>query len=82
MFLLFDSREKLHWGGGRTNEEKHKTMSSEIYWRTAVLYVVANIPGNGIPVGNAILNFFLSFESQRNTCFREHFKTFAGIKKK
>ena len=25
------------WGGGQTNEEKYKTMSSEKYWRTPVL---------------------------------------------
>ena len=69
MFLLFESREKLHWGGGRTNEEKDKTMSSEIYWRTPVLHVVANIPRNGIPVGSAILNFFVKFRKPAEHLF-------------
>ena len=59
--FIIESREKLHWGEGRTNEEKDKTISSEIYWPTPVLYVTANIPGNGIPVGSAILNFFVKF---------------------
>ena len=63
MFLLFESREKLHWGGGRKNKEKDKTMSSEKSWRTPVLYVAANIPGNGMPVRNAILNFFVKFRN-------------------
>ena len=52
MFLLFESREKLHWGGGSTNKEKGKTISSEKSWRTPVLYVAANIAGNGMSVGN------------------------------
>ena len=73
MFLLFESKEKLHWGEGRTNEEKDKTISSEIYWRTPVLYVVANIPGNGIPVGSAILNFFVKFRKPAEHLFSRAF---------
>ena len=29
MFLLFDSREKLHWGGGWTNKGKNKIPSEK-----------------------------------------------------
>ena len=68
MFLLIESREKLHWGGGRTKEEKDKTMPSEKYWRTPVLYVVANIP-NGMPVRSAILNFFVKFRKSAEHLF-------------
>ena len=61
MILLFESREKLHWRGGRTNKEKDQIMSSEKSWRTPVLYVAANIPGNWMHVRKAILNFFVKF---------------------
>ena len=66
-------REKLHWGGGQTNEEKDKTMSSEKYWPTPVFYVVANIPGNGMPVRSVILNFFVKFRKSAEQLFSAAF---------
>ena len=61
MFLLFESSEKWNWGGVQTKKEKEKTMSLEKYWRTPVVYIAANITGNRMPVGNAILNFLVKF---------------------
>ena len=69
MILLSESREKLHWGGGREKKENDKTMSSEKSWRTPVLYVAANIPSNWIHVRNAIIHFFVKFQIQWNTDF-------------
>ena len=69
VFITRVKMEKLYWGGGQTNEEKDKTMSSEKYWRTPVFYVVANIPGNGMPVRSAILNFFVKFRKPAEHLF-------------
>ena len=63
---FYYSNQEKNCTGEEVGQTRKKTkqclqMSSEKFWRTPVLYVAANIRGNGVPVRNTILNFFAKF---------------------
>ena len=94
MFLLFKSREKLHWWGGRTNKEKDKAMSSNVFRKILAytsLVCRCKYPRQRGACKKYNSQFFckvskvsgtLTLWAVKGSYFQGHFKTFLERKKK